>query len=104
MLNYTFALRQGRKTIPVVVFEDAAYHLAGEFLLAERGILSQIAAVLDADGDDSISGSAFTLEKRGALCVITNDMTEKSLELPTDDLRALTSDYRAEVKRLRKRQ
>ena len=33
-MEYTFRIKEGRKTIPVVEFADSQYALAGEFLLA----------------------------------------------------------------------
>ena len=102
-MEYTFKLKAGRKTIPVVEFSDDSYALAGEFLLAERSILKEIASMLDSSEDGSLSGNAFTLSVEGDTAVITNDITDKTLTVPTDELRALAHDYRAEIKRLRKR-
>ena len=102
-MEYTFKLKAGRKTVPVVEFADGSYALAGEFLLAERSILREITAFLNSGEDGSISGNAFTLSIEGDTAVITNDITDKSLSVPTDELRELTEAYRAEVKRLRKR-
>ena len=45
-MEYTFKLKEGRKTVPVAVFADSAYEPAGEFLLAERSFLKQINALL----------------------------------------------------------
>ena len=101
MTGYHFTLKKGRKTIPAVVFEDSAYDLAGEFLLAERGLLSRFSELLHDENDGELSGNAFTLEKRGEGCVLHNDMTERKLELPAADLAELTDSYRAEVKRLK---
>lgn len=102
-MEYTFKLKEGRKTIPVVEFADDSYALAGEFLLAERSILKEIISVLNSGEDGSISGNAFTLSIEGDNAVITNDITDKTLTVPADELRELAEDYRAEVKRLRKR-
>jgi len=102
-MEYTFKLKAGRKTIPVVEFSDSSYSLAGEFLLAERSILREIAAMLNSGEDGSLSGNAFTLSVDGDTAVITNDITDKSLTVPAEELRVLTEGYRAEVKRLRKR-
>ena len=101
MINYRFALKKGRKTIPVAVFENDAYALAGEFLLAERGLLSRFSELLHGEEDGALSGNVFTLTKQGSLCILSNDMTECTLEMQTDDLRELTDSYRNEVKRLR---
>lgn len=101
MINYRFALKKGRKTIPVAVFENDAYALAGEFLLAERGLLSRFSELLHGEEDGALSGNVFTLTKRGDACILLNNMTEHTLEMPTGDLRKLTDSYRNEVKRLR---
>ena len=101
MINYRFALKKGRKTIPVAVFENDAYALAGEFLLAERGLLPRCSELLHGEADGALSGNVFTLTKQGSLCILSNDMTECTLEMQTDDLRELTDSYRKEVKRLR---
>ena len=34
MMEYTFRIKEGRKTIPIAVFADNRYALAGEFLLS----------------------------------------------------------------------
>lgn len=102
MIKYKFTLKKGRKTIPAVVFEDSANALAGEFLLAERGLLSRFSELLEGAEDGTLSGNAFTLEKQGDRCVLSNTMTERTLEMQTADLRELTESYRAEAKRLRK--
>ena len=101
MIDYRFALKKGRKTIPVVLFEDDAYALAGEYLLAERGLLSRFSELLHGEADGALSGNVFTLTKQGSLCILSNDMTECTLEMQTDDLRERTDSYRNEVKRLR---
>ena len=81
-MEYTFKIREGRKTIPVAVFAESRYALAGEFLLAERSILKEITAALESDGDE-ITGSSLTVNKQ--------------------ELKDLAQDYSDEVKRLRKR-
>ena len=61
-MEYTFRIKEGRKTIPITVFTDSRYALAGEFLLAERSILKEINALLKAEGDGELS--AKTQRKR----------------------------------------
>lgn len=102
-MEYKFVLKAGRKTIPVVVFTDEAYALAGEFLLSERSILKEIAAFLSSGEDGTLSGNAFTLNVKGDNAVIENDITGMTLTVRTGELRALTEDYRAELRRLRKK-
>ena len=102
-MEYAFKLKTGRKTIPVVEFTDDSYALAGEFLLAERSILKEIVAFLQSGEDGSVSGNAFTLSTEGENAVITNDITDATLTVKTDELRALSEDYLAEIRRLRNR-
>ena len=76
-------------------------HSRREFLLAERGLLSRFSELLHGEEDGALSGNVFTLTKQGDACILLNDMTEHTLEMPTADLRELTDSYRKEVKRLR---
>ena len=102
-MEYTFKIKEGKNTIPIAVFADSQYALAGEFLLAERSILKEITALLHADGDGELSGNIFTLKTCGDIADITNEITGSSLTLDKQELKDLAQDYSAEVKRLRKR-
>ena len=102
-MNYEIKITEHKRPLPYVVFEDEKYDLLGEFLLAERSILKEIAALLESKESGTLSGNAFTLTVEGKDAVITNDITDKTLSVPTEELRQLTEDYRAEVRRLRKR-
>lgn len=102
-MEYTFKLKEGRKTVPVAVFADSAYEPAGEFLLAERSFLKQINALLQSDEDGELSGNVFTLTLNGDDAEIYNEVTESQLTVSRGELKALARDYSAEVKRLRKR-
>ena len=103
MMEYTFRIKEGRKTIPITVFTDSRYALAGEFLLAERSILKEINALIQAEGDGELSGNIFTLRLNGSDAEITNEITGSELTVTRDELKALAADYSNEVKRLRKR-
>ena len=103
MMEYTFRIKEGRKTIPITVFTDRRYALAGEFLLAERSILKEINALLQNEGDGELSGNIFSLRLSGSDAEITNEITGSELTVTRDELKALAADYSAEVKRLRKR-
>lgn len=102
-MEYTFRIKEGRKTIPVVEFADSQYALAGEFLLAERSILKEINALLQNDSDGGLSGNCFTLRLSGTEAEITNDVTGSSLTVNREELKDLAGDYGDEVRRLRKR-
>ena len=94
-MEYTFKLKEGRKTVPVAVFADSAYEPAGEFLLAET--------FSEASGISELSGNVFTLTLNGDDAEIYNEVTESQLTVSRGELKALARDYSAEVKRLRKR-
>lgn len=102
-MEYSFQLKKGKKNIPVVRFSDSANALAGEFLLAERGILNEITALLQSRTDGRLSGNAFTLHTKGNRVIIVNDITHKTLTVDAYEFRTLAEDYDAEIKRLRKR-
>lgn len=102
-MNYSFRLKEGRKTIPLVVFEDSRYALAGEFLLAERSFLKAITALLQSGESGELSGNVFTLTVSGDESTVYNEETDSTLTLPTEELSQLTADYYEEVRRLRKR-
>ena len=85
MMEYTFRIKEGRKTIPIAVFADNRYALAGEFLLAERSILKEINALLKAEGDGELSGNIFTLKLNGRDAEITNEITGSELTVTRDE-------------------
>ena len=101
-MEYRFRLKEGKKTIPVITFENPDFALAGEFLLAERSFLTEILQALQEE-NGAFSGNAFSLEKRDNAAVISNDVTGVALTMDAQELTKLTEDYRAEVRRCRKR-
>ena len=58
---------QGKRIVPVVVFEDESYSLLNEFLLAERSFRRELLSLvnevdLNMSQSESFSGNAFSLE------------------------------------------
>ena len=100
-----FSIKPGRgKRPPTVQFEDQHYALASELLLAERSILPQLCELLtnaaeEDFSDESLSGNAFTVEVSHRKTVITNDVTDKTLEIPTADLRVAAEVYAQALKK-----
>ena len=100
-----FSIKPGRgKRPPTVQFEDQHYALASELLLAERSILPQLCELLtnaaeEDFSDESLSGNAFTVKVSRRKTVITNDVTDKTLEIPTADLRAAAEAYAQALKK-----
>ena len=100
-----FSIKPGRgKRPPTVQFEDQHYALASELLLAERSILPQLCELLtnaaeEDFSDESLSGNAFTVEVSHRKTVITNDVTDKTLEIPTADLRVSAEAYAQALKK-----
>lgn len=97
MLPFTIKPGKGKRP-PTVQFEDKGYALASELLLAERSILPQLCELLTnaAEEDfteESLSGNAFTVEVSRRKTVITNDVTDKTLEIPTADLKTAAEAY-----------
>ena len=98
MIKYEIKISQGKRPMPVVVFEDEGFDLLGEFLLAEksfrREILSTVNDVdLDMSESGSFTGNAFTLEVNGKTCKITNDIDGRELEVSTEDFKKLLLEY-----------
>ena len=89
---------QGKRIVPVVVFEDESYSLLNEFLLAEssfrRELLSLVNEVdLNMSQSESFSGNAFSLEIGKDTCKITNDTDGRELEVATADFKQVLLDY-----------
>ena len=103
MLPFTIKPGKGKRP-PTVQFEEKAYALASELLLAERSILPQLCELLTnaAEEDfteESLSGNAFTVEVSRRKTVITNDVTDKTLEIPTADLKTAAEAYAKALKK-----
>lgn len=84
--------------MPVVFFEDESFNLLGEFLTAEksfrREILSTVNEVdLGMSESESFTGNAFTLDVTKDVCIITNDIDERELEVPTEDFKKILLEY-----------
>ena len=98
MIKYEIKISQGKRPMPVVIFEDESFNLLSEFLTAEksfrREILSTVNEVdLDMSGSESFTGNAFTLDVNKDTCKITNDIDDSELEVPTEDFKKILLEY-----------
>ena len=89
---------QGKRIVPVVVFEDESYSLLKEFLLAERSFRRELLSLvnevdLNMSQSESFSGNAFSLEIGKDTCKITNDTDGRALEVATADFKQVLLDY-----------
>lgn len=103
MLPFTIKPGKGKRP-PTVQFEDKGYALASELLLAERSILPQLCELLTNAAEEDfteerLSGNAFTVEVSRRKTVITNDVTDKTLEIPTADLKTAAEAYAKALKK-----
>ena len=97
-MKYEIKISEHKRPVPYVVFEDEAYNLLGEFLLAERSFRREILSVtnnvdLGMSEAESFSGNAFTLEISKNTCKLTNDGDGRELEVATQDFKAVLLDY-----------
>lgn len=98
MLKYEIKAMQGKRIVPVVVFEDESYSLLNEFLLAERSFRRELLSLvnevdLNMSQSESFSGNAFSLEIGKDTCKITNDTDGRELEVATADFKQVLLDY-----------
>ena len=98
MLKYEIKATQGKRIVPVVVFEDESYSLLNEFLLAERSFRRELLSLvnevdLNMSQSESFSGNAFSLEIGKDTCKITNDTDDRELEVATADFKQVLLDY-----------
>lgn len=97
-MNYEIKISEHKHPVPYVVFEDKAYDLLGEFLLAERSFRREILSVtndvdLGISEKENFAGNAFTLELTKDTCKITCDSDNRELEVGTKDFKAVLLDY-----------
>ena len=97
-MNYEIKISEHKHPVPYVAFEDKAYDLLGEFLLAERSFRREILSVtndvdLGISEKESFAGNAFTLELTKDTCKITCDSDNRELEVGTKDFKAVQLDY-----------
>lgn len=105
-MKYEIKLSAHKRPVPYVVFEDEAYRLLGEFLLAERSFRRELLSItndvdLGFSQEESFSGNAFTLEINQNTCKITNDSDGRELEVDTADFKEVLLDYIYVLRELR---
>ncbi len=99
MLNYRIENREGRHPVPVVVIETPGYELVSEFLLAEgRSFAIELLQAMDrrclqGEKSSSFSGNVFSLEIKDNTACITDDISDRSCEIPANELRDMTEAY-----------
>lgn len=98
MIKYDIKISQGKRPMPVVIFEDESFGLLGEFLTAEksfrREILSTVNEVdLNMSDSESFTGNAFTLDVSKDVCKIANDIDDRELKIPTDEFKKILLEY-----------
>lgn len=99
MLRYKVR-RDKRSQAPIFDFEDKAYALLGEFLLAEgRNFGGEIMAFLEQGGVDrqeaEFAGNVFRLELDRDKVRIVNDITDRECVVPLGDLKNIAREYYA---------
>ena len=97
-MNYEIKITKHKHPVPYVVFEDEAYNLLGEFLLAERSFKREILSVtnnvdLGFSESESFTGNVFSLDINKDACKITNDSDGRELKVATQDFKAVLLDY-----------
>jgi hypothetical protein len=97
-MNYEIKITKHKHPVPYVVFEDEAYNLLGEFLLAERSFRREILSItnnadLGFSESESFTGNVFSLDINKDACKITNDSDGRELKVATRDFKAVLLDY-----------
>ena len=97
-MNYEIKITKHKHPVPYVVFEDEAYSLLGEFLLAERSFRREILSItnnadLGFSESESFTGNVFSLDINKDACKITNDSDGRELKVTTRDFKAVLLDY-----------
>ena len=105
-MKYQLITTGDRRPIVEVVFEDERYALFGEMLLAERGLLGEWQAALDAvlkhgAEKETFSGNAFSASVTAEVTEITNDISGEGAEAPTRELKQLVKAYRKQYGKLK---
>lgn len=96
MLEYR--LKRDRRGVPMFVFEDKAYALLGEFLLAEgRNFGKEILSFLEKHKEQKepaeFAGNVFRIEVLENEAKVVNDLTDKECRVPLADLANVVKDY-----------
>lgn len=97
MLRYKVR-RDKRSQAPVFDFEDKAYALLGEFLLAEgRNFGGEIMAFLEQCGSSrqkgEFAGNVFRIEVREGKAWIINEITDRECVVPAIELKDVAEEY-----------
>ena len=96
MLEYR--MKRDRRGVPMFVFEDKAYALLGEFLLAEgrsfgEEMLSFLEKCREQKQPAEFAGNVFRIEVRENEARVINDLTDKECRVSLADLAKVVRDY-----------
>ncbi|MBR3457939.1 MAG: hypothetical protein IKH16_07280 [Selenomonadaceae bacterium] len=99
MIKYEIKRSGEAHPVPVVVFEEEAYGLAGTFLLAEaRSFGAEILSALDevcvgGRACSFFAGNAFSLEITPSFTKVVDDILGKECRISTKDFREIAGEY-----------
>ena len=99
MIHYEIKMTGGKHPVPLAVFEDGRYELAGTFLLAEaRSFADEIRTALDAvcagkRESSTFSGNAFSLAVSADKTIVTDDIRGEECVIGTREFREVVEAY-----------
>lgn len=107
MLKYKIKATHGKHPIAEVKSDDQRCVIAGEMLLAERGLLQHLIDALDSvlkEGETSqcFSGNAFSAFITRETTKISNDINGDETELATTDFKKLAKEYKRKNDRIKR--
>ena len=106
MLKYKITTTHGKHPIAEVKSDDERCVIAGEMLLAERGLLQNLLDAVNSvlkDGKDceSFAGNAFSAFITRDTTKISNDINGADTEITTTDFKKLIKEYKRKNERLK---
>lgn len=106
MLKYKITTTHGKHPIAEVKSDDERCVIAGEMLLAERGLLQNLLDAVNSvlkDGKDceSFAGNTFSAFITRDTTKISNDINGADTEIPTTDFKKLIKEYKRKNERLK---
>ena len=107
MLKYKITTTHGKHPIAEVRSEDERCVIAGEMLLAERGLLQNLLDAVNSvlkDGEPcaSFAGNAFSAYITPDTTKSSNEITDGGTELPTADIKKLIKEYKRKNERIKR--
>lgn len=107
MLKYKITATHGKHPIAEVKSDDERCVIAGEMLLAERGLLQNLldavnSVLKDGKPSESFAGNAFSAYITPDTAKISNDINGADTELPTPDFKKLIKEYKRKNERIKR--